>query len=98
MKVITITGCWDCPHGRQWNLDHTEYICTIHNKINKTPKEPLKEYDAIIIDDILCDKAIVREESPIIIKKCPDVYGSKKYKAFKDNPNSKSWKRKKFHN
>ena len=39
MKIILIAGCTTCPHGTQWNLEHTEYLCTQLQKINKTPKQ-----------------------------------------------------------
>ena len=43
MKIILIAGCTTCPHGAQWNLDHTEYMCDQLTKINKNPKRPLSD-------------------------------------------------------
>ena len=54
MKIILIPHCKKCPHGAQWNLDATEYLCGLKMKINydkdKIPKDfcPLQDAEEVI--------------------------------------------------
>jgi hypothetical protein len=43
MKIILIPTCSKCPHGAQWNLDATEYMCGLKAKINYD-KDKIPEY------------------------------------------------------
>lgn len=42
MKIIIIAGCTTCPHGTQWNLEGTEFMCSELTKVNMTPEKPLE--------------------------------------------------------
>ncbi len=43
MKIILIAGCSTCPHGAQWNLDGTEFMCSKLTAVNEQPGQPLPE-------------------------------------------------------
>ena len=38
MKIILIPRCDKCPHGAQWNLEATKYMCGLKTKLNKNTK------------------------------------------------------------
>jgi len=40
MKIILVAGCSNCPHGAQWNLEGTEYMCGKKTKINPDKNIP----------------------------------------------------------